>query len=66
MSEWIPVEQELPKNSDWVLVFIPGDKNIDSMMASGFYDHKYKNWEVPEYEPCWVSHWMPLPHPPEC
>jgi hypothetical protein len=53
MSEWIPVSERLPPEETRVLAY-DGDKVFESEYWSG-------RWE-------WcadVTHWMPLPEPPE-
>ena len=53
MSEWIPVSERLPPEETRVLAY-DGDKVFESEYWNG-------NWE-------WcadVTHWMPLPEPPE-
>lgn len=70
--EWISVENRLPKEGDTVLCY-------NSMICTGFYQNEYcpfeeskKGWNLDlsedeldiceDYE---VTHWMPLPNPPE-
>ena len=53
MSEWIPVDERLPPEETRLLAY-DGDKVFESEYWNG-------NWE-------WcadVTHWMPLPEPPE-
>ena len=52
--QWISVEDELPKERDWYLIY-------DASMS-----HDVCMW----YGDCWgncynVTHWMPLPQPPK-
>ncbi|MBQ1611157.1 MAG: DUF551 domain-containing protein [Muribaculaceae bacterium] len=54
LPHWISVEDELPKERDWYLIY---DTNMG---------HDVCMW----YGDCWgncykVTHWMPLPAPPE-
>lgn len=62
MSDWIPVSERLPEEDEWVLVFSKrGRRPV----------HDSKLLYVDEdYGPQWicshsVTHWMPLPEPPE-
>lgn len=61
VQKWIPCKERLPEYGDYVL-FIR--KNCDVYV--GYYDEK-DTWNT-DYE--WftgenVTHWMPLPEPPE-
>jgi hypothetical protein len=58
---WIPVTERLPYES----VFVYG-KGGELVVAQ--YSHKHKWWEDDEGYYCdtnYVTHWMPLPEPPE-
>ena len=73
MSEWISVEDELPGYGVEVLVFRPMAKESDdpiikissrlndgiSTVSPQGVEHCFECW-------CHVTHWMPLPEPPEC
>ena len=55
-QRWIPVEERLPEDSDWVLGLYNGYRVTSPI----YYDVEY-GWvrvETPDY-------WMPLPNPPE-
>jgi len=62
--KWISVKDRLPENEDVVLIYA-GDEYQDVAMFSNsdFYefDWEHDGWEH-ESE---VTHWMPLPVPPE-
>jgi hypothetical protein len=65
MTEWISVEDELPKTGTLVLVFVTGEFSKLEGICFGSY-HSNDGWEI-DY---WISHkvpthWMPLPNPPE-
>ena len=60
---WIPVEMELPKRtnkgsrfSETVLVY-----NKAGFIDITYYDYKEKEWK---WAPA-VTHWMPIPQPPQ-
>lgn len=73
MSEWIGVEERLPKGGDWYLVSAttetPGGGEVVTTMA-------FLDADTESGEPIWlahndthagewhgVTHWMPLPEP---
>jgi len=63
---WSRVEDELPKDSGLVLTF---DK-ISVWCAIYFHDtNKFESLEGDRYGESWeiknISHWMPLPEPPQ-
>lgn len=73
--EWISVEDRLPEQDGWYLVFAPGywgkrqSYGIDGMACSNF-KHNYKDhWGIERKSSRgWsgiVTHWMPLPEPPK-
>lgn len=63
-QRWIPVNERLPKNFMNVLIW---DK-IDGDTFTGHYS-KYDGWTIDGWEdadePFEITHWMPLPEPPE-
>lgn len=61
MSEWIPVTERMPDESTRVLAYLPSLRLIDVTLYHG---GQFWIAEVStDIEP--VSHWMPLPEPPE-
>lgn len=55
-SEWISVEDRLPKQWQYVLVFDGFEIGTDFIASSGmWYEHDHKD----------ITHWMPLPEPPK-
>lgn len=55
-QRWIPVEERLPEDSDWVLGLYNGYRVTSPI----YYDVEY-GWACGETP----DHWMPLPEPPE-
>ena len=68
--QWIPVTERLPDNDDFVLVVASGQAGnirLDNAfelgqlsMSEGWILEIWPEWEDPK-----VTHWMPLPEPPE-
>lgn len=62
-SEWIPVSERLPEDDQEVIVAWPGGVN------TGLYSQRAPHWHYyyaeSEVEFPGVTHWMPLPDPPE-
>lgn len=74
MSEWISVKERLPddeKDGETVLAVVSGKphENITLchvLMTAGYFPEE--GWvvnEYPEWENPTITHWMPLPEPPE-
>lgn len=66
MPEWISVKDRLPEEMQTVLVF----DQIEKISTMTFYtDSMYGKCWSDDYEQeinlGWVTHWMPLPEPPE-
>ena len=73
-QRWIPVSERLPEDEDdgetvLAVVFGKPHKNITLhhaiMTAEYFYQGGWLVNEYPEWENPTVTHWMPLPEPPE-
>lgn len=66
-NEWISVEDRLPDSQADVLVVAFWHENWQTMI--GWHSDTSKKWRVitphGEMEPGGVTHWMPLPEPPE-
>lgn len=69
MPRWIPVTERLPDKEEFVLVVVNGRwHNIKFVNAAqiamydedGWWIEAYPEWKNPK-----VSHWLPLPEPPE-
>ena len=58
-QRWVPVSERLPENISNVLILSRGEQLIAS------YHSKYSLWYVPFVDKPVVTHWMPLPKPPE-
>ena len=69
MSEWIRVEDELPKE-DIVVALHGGDiESLGLKTTAGYYSGHYKCFEAimesGEVELCEAEYWQPLPEPPK-
>lgn len=58
-SEWISVDERLPQNDDRVLVYIHSERSYTMLDTDRILDGKWVRWGED------VTHWMPLPQPPE-
>lgn len=62
MSEWISVKDRLPEDDGWFLVSIFG------WVTLAFYDEHdsiFNDFKTCMANNSQVTHWMPLPEPPE-
>lgn len=61
---WISVEERLPEDRDWVLVWHTG---YLTAKKAKYKDNDFPIWIIDGYgdQPGEVTHWMPLPEPPE-
>lgn len=65
MTEWISVKDRLPEWREWVLVTHVGEVDRGRLIEDYGYPRGYY-WDVVGYEGLIdVTHWMPLPKPPE-
>ena len=60
MDEWISVKERLPKQFGWHLVHIRGWVTMAWFDADGWGD-----FQTCVAKPEQVTHWMPLPEPPQ-
>ena len=58
MSEWIPVSERLPEESRLVIV----EGGVASYLEGVWFTHTRCEASIIQWE---VTHWMPLPEPPE-
>ena len=70
MSEWISVKDRLPETDEMVLVIASGKpkKNITLDRAYELAEYDPEGWILdmwPEWMGAVITHWMPLPEPPE-
>lgn len=57
MSDWISVDERLPKDDYPVLCFCKSGGQIIAR-----YTHDWRNWKVSHFIE--ITHWMPPPKPP--
>lgn len=62
MNEWISVEDRLPENDDHVLAATQ-NKRGEYNIVKAYYHHGLGCWAAGMNSN--VTHWMPLPDPPE-
>jgi len=64
--EWISVEDRLPEDNDQYLVKVPNSPfNRKGFAVSGFSKSIKPNFSYDRTHMDSVTHWMPLPNPPE-
>ncbi len=67
MSEWISVDERLPDNYEWVLLFF-SEAHSDPYVEIGLFNNgkiSYPSSNGVTYEHTkLITHWMPLPEPP--
>lgn len=59
MTEWISVKDRLPEESERVLVCRGKDAGYPTLDTDRFCGEQWVRWRNS------VTHWMPLPEPPE-
>jgi hypothetical protein len=58
--EWIDVKEKLPPQGDWVIIGSATKKCVD---YGAYFREKF--YMCADDQPVnWVTHWMPLPEPP--
>ena len=63
-GEWISVEERLPEESGYTIVFCADGELRHVTFAK--YQKTQKRWDLTGARSYWrVTHWMPLPEPPE-
>ena len=77
MAEWISVKDRLPEEDTPVLIYAPntggiwmagycGEYRVMQVQVRPAYWESYGSYdECMEFKPQDVTHWMPLPEPPE-
>jgi hypothetical protein len=66
-SQWVSIENRLPEDEGTVLVFINysvGDVETRAV-ATGSYGSRLWTCGNDKYSEGFITHWMPLPKPPE-
>lgn len=64
---WVSVADGLPEDGEDVLCWICNDAWGDRYACVGHYDTTFKLWDFDSERAMsrYVTHWMPLPEPPE-
>lgn len=68
-QRWIPVNERMPKDCERVLVY--ADNSPQNYPRRAFYIYRLERWVSDEvntytvYGNMTITHWMPLPEPPE-
>ena len=65
VAEWISVAERLPKESERVLVFCEDGVSFGFFEEIVVDDEFVNEWHDLLYYPISVTHWMPLPQPPQ-
>ena len=66
MSQWIPVSERMPDRNGGSLVCVTADDGKPYVQQAHFFDGIWWTGESPAARyPFDVTHWMPLPEPPE-
>lgn len=65
--EWINVKEQLPKNKERVLAYAIKDEDFSDLDCHYFEADHYDGMWFENVDLCriHVTHWMPLPEPPE-
>lgn len=62
-QNWVPMTDKRPSKGEYVLIFFPNDAGIQEIYVGQWDGDTF--WVT---EDCWfmsVTHWMPLPEPPQ-
>ena len=63
-SKWIKVEDELPPLRTYVIAYVVNLFGKGQKFVSEVYFSSDQEWIINEDDKCIVTHWMPLPDPP--
>lgn len=65
VQKWIPVTERLPEPFVSVLVQMPGEKPFPTVREGFLSSNGIWHSALYDREPDEVTHWMPMPQPPE-
>ncbi|MDG9785311.1 DUF551 domain-containing protein [Metapseudomonas otitidis] len=67
MSQWIKCSERMPKPNQEVLVYRKGNRASHGPFFAKAKNREMHPWEYLDGDTCYmaITHWMPLPEPPE-
>jgi hypothetical protein len=63
-SKWIKIEDELPPLRTYVIGNVVNFGKRKKFVSEVYFSTD-QDWIIDQYDKCTVTHWMPLPEPPE-
>lgn len=63
-SPWVSVEDRLPEEGEY-LCLLDDESPFSNVCLSRYTKKVVPNWEAERYRHSLITHWMPLPEPPE-
>lgn len=66
VAAWVSVEERLPEETGCYAVYSPNPHGYPAVWGTWFYTGTFGGFDVPErWEPVEITHWAPLPEPPQ-
>ena len=63
--EWISIKDNVPKKHDTVLTYGSPENLGVGITICSYADGVFRHWESDKENKHTITHWMPLPKPPE-
>ena len=63
-NEWVSVEDRLPEREKLVIVYVGGEVTVDTRLRAE--TSIVGDWAIHQSRADTITHWMPLPAPPNC